>query len=185
QRLALVQSMLLEFIPITMRKSKCCEMDETMENVKKDVNECAERVGEDNITNHQARVQVLETKTKDLEGKVLDLEARSRRSNLRLVNLPEGAEGEDACAFLEKWLQEVLNLAPLRTTLTLERAHRLGQRSTSNTVAPRTLIMKFLNYKVTVIRAARTKGQILFKNHPVRFYGDLAAGVHKKTKSLL
>ena len=32
---------------------------------------------------------------------MLDLEARTRRSNLRLVNLPEGAEGEDAGAFLK------------------------------------------------------------------------------------
>lgn len=164
-----------------------------MENVKRDVNECVERVGEaevrvsaaeDNITSLIARAQALEDKNKDLEEKVLDLEARSRRSNLRLVNLPEGAEGEDACAFLEKWLPEVLNLAPLRTPLILERAHRVGQKSTSNTAAPRTLIMKFLNYKdkTTVTRAARAKGQILFKNHPVRFYEDLAAGVHKKQK---
>lgn len=164
-----------------------------IENVRKDVNECAERVGEaevristaeDSITNLQASVQALENKNKDLEEKVLDLEARSRRSNLRLVNLPEGAEGEDACAFLENWLPEALNLAPLRTALTLERAHRVGQKSTSNTAAPRTLIMKFLNYrdKTTVIRAARAKGQILFKNHPVRFYEDLATGVHKRQK---
>lgn len=164
-----------------------------IENVKKEVNECAGRVGEaevrisateDSITSLQARVQALENKNKDLEEKVLDLETRSRRSNLRLVNLPEGAEGEDACAFLESWLPEALNLGPLRTALTLERAHRVGQKGTSNTAAPRTLIMKFLNYKdkTTVIRAARAKGQTLFKNHPVRFYEDLATGVHKKQK---
>lgn len=78
-----------------------------IKNVKKDVNECAERVGEaevwlsateDSITSLQARVQALENKNKDLEEKMLDLDAR--RSNLRLVNLPEGAEGEDACSEL-------------------------------------------------------------------------------------
>ncbi|KAL0194880.1 hypothetical protein M9458_008452, partial [Cirrhinus mrigala] len=164
-----------------------------IETVRKDVNECAKRVGEaevwisateDSITTLEAKVRTLENNNKDLEDKVLDLEARSRRSNLRLVNLPEGAEGEDACVFLENWLPEVLNLAPLRTALTLERAHRVGQKSTSNTVAPRTMIMKFLNYKdkMIVIRAARAKGQILFKNRPVRFYEDLATGVHKKQK---
>lgn len=164
-----------------------------IENVKKEVDECAERVGEaeiristaeDSVANLQVRVQALENKNKDLEEKVLDLETRSRRSNLRLVNLPEGAEGEDACTFLEKWIPEALNLASLRTTLTIERAHRIGQKKTPNTTTPRTLIMKFLNYKdkSTVIRAARAKGQVLFKNHPVRFYEDLAAGVHKKQK---
>lgn len=81
------------------------------------MNECAERVGEaevrisaaEDITSLPARVQALQNKDKDLEGKVLDLEARPRRSKLRLVNLPEGAEGEDVCAFLGKWLPEALN----------------------------------------------------------------------------
>ncbi|XP_041641742.1 uncharacterized protein LOC121508745 [Cheilinus undulatus] len=106
----------------------------------------------------------------------------------RLVNLPEGAKGEDACAFLENWLPEALNLAPSRSALILERAHRVGQKSTSNIAAPRTLIMKFLNYKdkTTVMRASRAKGQILFENNLVRFYEDLATGVHKKqNKSLM
>ena len=67
-------------------------------------------------------------------------------------------------------------MEPLRTALTSERAHQVSQKMTSNTTAQRTLIMKFLNYKdkTTVIRATRAKGQILFKNHPVR------SGVHKK-----
>ena len=165
-----------------------------IENVKNDVNECTERVSEaeiristadDSIASLQASIQALEKKqNKCLEEKVLDLEARSRRSNLRLVNLPKGAEGEDACAFLENWLPEVLNLAPLCTALIVERAHRVGVRSTSNTAAPRTLIMKFLNYKdkTTVIKAARAKRPILFKNHQVRLYEALTTGLHKKQK---
>ena len=103
---------------------------------------------------------------------------------MRLVNLPEGVEGEDACAFLENWLPKALNLAPLRTTLIVERAHWFGLKSSSNTTAPRTLIMKFLNYKdkTTVIKAARAKRPILFKNHQVRLYEDLTTGVHKRQK---
>ncbi|KAK5602503.1 hypothetical protein CRENBAI_010368 [Crenichthys baileyi] len=78
-----------------------------IDNVKKDVSECAKRVLEADVrisaaeTSLQARVQALEN-NKELEGKVRDLKTRSRRSNQRLVNLPEGAEGEDAYAFLEK-----------------------------------------------------------------------------------
>lgn len=163
-----------------------------IENVRKDITDCAERVTqaemristtEDNVTELQDKVQSLEGKNKDLEEKALDLEARSRCSNLRLVNLPEGAEGEDACAFLESWIPEVLQLAPLHTKLTMERAHRIGPRTESN-ASSRMLIMKFLNYKdkETVVRAAKTKRQVLYKNHSVRFYQDMAAGVHKKQK---
>lgn len=116
---------------------------------------------------------------------MLDLEARSRRSNVRLVNLPEGAEGEDTCGFLESWIPEVLELQSLRGKITVERAHRLGPRRQHKTDStPRTLIMKFLNYKdkEAVMKAARAKTQVLYKNHPVRFYQDTTAETHKKIK---
>ncbi|XP_049329397.1 interferon-induced very large GTPase 1-like [Astyanax mexicanus] len=52
------------------------------------------------------------------------------------------------------------------------------------TNSPRTVIMKFLNYKdkEAVLKAAKVKEQILYKNQPVRFYQDLAAGVHRRRK---
>lgn len=95
-----------------------------IESVRKDITDCAERVteaetristAEDNVISLQTKVQVLENKKKDLEVKLLDLETRSRRSNLRLINLLEGAEGDDTCAFLESWLPDTLELPPGRT----------------------------------------------------------------------
>lgn len=163
-----------------------------IENVRKDITDCAERVTEaetristteDNVASLQTKVQVLENKNKDLEEKLLDLETRSRRSNLRLVNLPEGAEGDDACGFLENWLPDALELSLGRTKLTVERAHRIGPRA-HNSPSPRTLIMKFLNFrdKELVMRAAKTKREVRYKNQAVRFFQDVAAGVHKKQK---
>ncbi|CAI5677371.1 unnamed protein product [Oreochromis niloticus] len=163
-----------------------------IESVRKDITDCIERVTEaetristteDNVASLQTKVQVLENKNKDLEDTLLDLETRSRCSNLRMVNLPEGAEGEDACAFLESWLPDALELPPGRTKLTVERAHRVGPRNHNNP-APRTLIMKFLSFKdkEVVMRAAKSKREVRYKNQTVRFYQDVAAGVHKKQK---
>lgn len=44
--------------------------------------------------------------------------------------------------------------------------------------------MKFLNFrdKELVMRAAKTKREVRYKNQTVRFYQDVAAGVHKKQK---
>ena len=166
-----------------------------VESIRQDIMDCSERVTqtemrisstEDDVTELQVKIKSLEGKNKTLEEKVLDLEARSRRSNVRLVNLPEGAEGSDACGFLESWIPEALDLMPLRAKLTIERAHRLGPRRDHTTKsAPRTLIMKFLNYKdkEAVMRAAKTKQQILYKNQPVRFYQDMAADMHKKVRA--
>lgn len=166
-----------------------------VENVRKDIMDCSERVTqtevrisstEDDVTELQAKIKSLEGKNKTLEEKVLDLEAQSRRSNVRLVNLPEGAEGTDVCGFLERWIPEALELAPLRGMFTIERAHRLGPRRDHTTKStPRTLIMKFLNYKdkEAVMRAAKTKRQILYKNQQVQFYQDMAAEMHKKVRA--
>lgn len=105
---------------------------------------------EDNVSSVQTKVQILEKDKKDLEGKILNLEPISRGSNLRLVNLPEGAKGEDACSFLENWLPDALDLK-----LTVKRAHKFCSRE-YNSHSPRTLIMTFLNLrdKELVTRAA-------------------------------
>lgn len=49
---------------------------------------------------------------------------------------------------------------------------------------PRTLIMKFLNYKdkQAVIAATRAKKDIRYKDQQVRFYTDLATGIHQLRK---
>lgn len=105
-------------------------------------------------------MQKLESQNKGLEDKLLDLEARSRLNNLRLVNLPEGAEGKDTAAFLEKWIPEALGTT-LQSAVVLERAHRIGQMRDAR--APlRTLIMRFHNYKdkMEIMAAVRAKKEI-------------------------
>ncbi|RVE70636.1 hypothetical protein OJAV_G00066540 [Oryzias javanicus] len=165
-----------------------------VEDIKKELSDCAERVTvaevrisntEDDISALRAKVSAMEAKGKALEEKVLDLESRSRRNNLRLVNLPEGAEGQDPCLFLEKWLPEALGTEKLQTPLIIERAHRIGPRNDGN-APPRTLIMRFLNYKdkLAVVSAARVQKEVRYKEQRVRLYPDLAAGVHQLQKQL-
>ncbi|KAK7938826.1 hypothetical protein WMY93_002152 [Mugilogobius chulae] len=75
-------------------------------------------------------VDKLEKRNRVLEDKVLDLEARSRLNNVRLVNLPEGAEGADPCSFIESWLPDALDMAPMRVPIVVEKAapHRTEER---------------------------------------------------------
>ena len=57
------------------------------------------------------------------ENKLLDQEGRSRRKNLRIYNVPEGAEGSAMVEFMEKLLRDTLEIPPT-TSLDIERAHR-------------------------------------------------------------
>lgn len=167
-----------------------------IQDIKNDVKSCANRVTqaeerisgtEDSVSVLQASVKKLETEVRVLTSRVEDQDNRSRRSNLRLINLPEGAEGKDACAFMESWLPEALGIEPLRSPLIIERCHRLpGPKKLDRNggTAPKALIMKFLNFKdkVLVQEAARRKGKVLYKNYPVMFFPDLSAEVHKQRR---
>lgn len=116
----------------------------TITDVKKQMQECMGRIAhaeqrisdaEDNINELLTKVSTLENPVKTLTVKVDDLECRSTRNNVRLVGLLEKAEGQDAAAFLERWLLGALGLEPV-----IERVHRICTLPpNSNTGRPRTL----------------------------------------------
>lgn len=158
------------------------------------VKEAEERISgaEDEIVQLKGHVKTLQSQMEKLTEKADDLENRSRRNNLRVTGLPEKEEGNDACAFLEKWLPRVLEM-DVNEPLILERAHRVGQMrgkgddhgNRDASAPPRTLIMRFLNFKQKeqVFRAARAKGSIQYKDHSIRFYLDVSAEVHRKQRA--
>ncbi len=170
-----------------------------VDNVSKEIKECTGRisqtetcisVNEDNVFALRTTCSALEEKVKSLTAKVVALEGHSRRNNLRLINLPEGAERKDACSFLEQWLPEALDMGPLRSPVTIERAHRVTGRSgpVTSSPVPRALIKKFLSHhdRIRVVNAAKAKGnngnKILSKNIPVLLFPDLPTDIHKQQK---
>uniref|UniRef100_A0A3Q1C1U7 L1 transposable element RRM domain-containing protein n=1 Tax=Amphiprion ocellaris TaxID=80972 RepID=A0A3Q1C1U7_AMPOC len=133
----------------------------------------------------------MKTTMEELARKVDDLENRSRRSNLRLVGLPEFKEQGDMCAFLEKWILKTLGQDNFPQPPVIERAHRVGgpirghaPGSRESTARPRAVVMKFLNFadKVRVIQAARKKGNIFVDNNKVMFFPDLSSDLLKRRK---
>lgn len=70
---------------------------------------------EDRISTNKDDLASLKTQTTNMKAameelalKVDDLENQARRSNIRLVGLPESTEGCDMHAYLEKWFPETL-----------------------------------------------------------------------------
>ena len=94
---------------------------------------------EEDVTILQQKVKQLEGTTEMLRNKIQDQEDRARRSNLRLIGLPEKTEGPDMCSFLENWLPKLLG-DTLTPTPVIERAHRVGQANTSRSSAPRPIV---------------------------------------------
>lgn len=173
------------------------EIMDGIDRIKTDLVDIKERLtaakgrisdAEDATTQLTSKVTLLETKVRGLTEKNEDLENRSRRSNLRLIGLPEKMEGKDAEAFLEKWLPDVLGDETFPSPVKIERAHRIPSgpvRSTNPAAPPRPLIMKFLNFKdkVRVMKAAQEKGRILHENKQVKFFSDFSAEVQRQRKA--
>uniref|UniRef100_A0A8C9ZZF1 L1 transposable element RRM domain-containing protein n=1 Tax=Sander lucioperca TaxID=283035 RepID=A0A8C9ZZF1_SANLU len=81
----------------------------------------------------------------NLRQKVAEMEDRSWRANLRLVGLPESAEGENAIRFLQdnlpRWIPSLAG-----EKIEIQRAHRIFTTQ-DRTSHPRTLIFRLLRYQ--------------------------------------
>lgn len=118
-----------------------------------------------------------------LTDKTEDLENRSRRSNIRIINVLEQAEGRDTVGFLEKFIPQILGNNNFTSPATLERAHRIGKKSDR----PRLLVAKFLNFrdKEKVLRLARSKGEMSYENKKISFYPDYSADLQRRRDEFL
>lgn len=92
-----------------------------------------------------------------MEEKLVDIEGRSRRNNVRIYGVPEGAEKDSPTmtVFLEKLLRENLHL-PGDAPFQIERAHRsLGKQPPAD-AQPRSIVVKFLSFtmKEQIVRQA-------------------------------
>ena len=117
------------------------------------------------------------------ENKVLDQEGRSRRENLRVYNVPEGAEGLAMVEFVEKLLRDTLEI-PQTTSLDIDRAHRaLAPRPPGDREdKPRSIIIKFLRFKTKeeILRKAWGKKKVLFIGRLIYLDQDYPPAVLQK-----
>lgn len=142
---------------------------------------------QDDINSLRAQSNTMKVALEELVLKVDDLENRARRSNLRLVGLPEEKEGANMCTFLEKWIPEVLGEHSFPALITIERAHQIGRVNETgdrSSVRPRVVVMKFLNYadKSRVLKAARSAGHLSCDNQRISFFPDVSTDLLKRRK---
>lgn len=87
----------------------------------------------DQLAALEATVSTLQKQASMLTDKCEDLEGRARRNNIRLVGVPEGAEGGQPTEFVSQLLKDTLGLEekPL-----LDRAHRTFVPNPGKRAAP-------------------------------------------------
>lgn len=140
---------------------------------------------ESNIDDLTERVKALEAANTLLREKMDDQENRLRRSNLRVVGIPESAEGADMIQFMSQLIPSLLGRENFPSSPVIERAHRSPTQRPKDRDTPRPIIMKMLNFqdKMKIIRLARAKRKVEFNGSRVYFNPDLSADLARRHKS--
>ncbi len=122
------------------------ELREELESIATAAKQTLDRVDSVQAAAREDRRTVtdLRNQLERLNEKMTDIADRSRRNNIRLVGLPEGAEGPNAAGFLRanlsKWIPSLRG-----RDIEIDRAHRVydGGRGSDR---PRTLIFRVLRW---------------------------------------
>ncbi len=133
------------------------ELREELEVIATAVKQTHDRVDSVQAAAREDRRAVtdLRNQLERLTEKMTDMEDRSRRNNVRLVGLPDGAEGSNAAGFLRvnlsKWIPSLKG-----RDIEIDRAHRVydGGRGSDR---PRTLIFHVLRWhdRSEILKGAR------------------------------
>ncbi|KAF7654484.1 hypothetical protein LDENG_00069270 [Lucifuga dentata] len=147
---------------------------------------------EERIVSAEARIQILEEVLSELvrlqmkmEAKLTDLEGRSRRDNVRIHGVKEGAEENTTSmiTFVEDLLMKGPEL-PNSTVLNTERAHRVLAPKPPAEAPPRSIVVKFASYRVKdeVLRHVWQKKGFDFQEKRIHLDHDYAPELLRKRK---
>lgn len=140
---------------------------------------------EDTVAGLELRVAEAEKKIKIMADSMDDMENRSRRDNIRILNLEEGTEGKRPIQFFESWLPTVLGLegSPgTKSRIKIDRAHRsLGPRG----ARPRPVIIKLHNSrdKPRIMAALRAKPNLEYEGKKIFIHQDLSNAVRERRRA--
>ncbi|KAM4578642.1 uncharacterized protein V3H82_008008 [Fundulus diaphanus] len=156
-------------------------------NVHQKIKETEDRVDlvEERAENMEQILSKMAELISQQQEKLLDQEGRSRRENIRIYNVPEGAEGSSIRDFVDKLIKDTLEIEPTME-LDIERAHRAlapppaGDRNNR----PRSIVVKFLRSrtKEEILRKAWGKKGVLLHGKPIYFDHDYPPTVLQKRK---
>lgn len=111
----------------------------------------------------------------DLAFKTLDLENRSRRTNIRLRGLPESITNEELENTAKCIFNQYLDLPP-ESELKIDRIHRVPAGRPKSADRPRDVLCSMHHYtqKESIMRAAWTKGSLDHKGTPIHLLQDVS-----------
>lgn len=134
------------------------------------------------LTVAESTIKTLQNHNQSLLDRIDDLENRSRRANLRILNIPEGSEdGKDPVKFMSEALMQAMGPEVFAAPPELERAHRTPTSRSGRRSSPRTFLVCFSRFqqKEAALRWARNH-ELTYQGTTIRVYQDVSAMLAKK-----
>lgn len=158
--------------------------------LEKRVVDAEERItaAEDSNTVHGKAIGFLLQREAQLLERCEDLENRHRRQNLRLYQIPEGCEGRDMIAFIEKLLPKVLTSLPLtEADIGIDRAHRALMPKPKTNDPPRSIVIKFADYTVKeqILQHAWRQRTVKMGEKQIYFDNDYSPELQRKRAQVI
>lgn len=160
-------------------------IDNDLKEMGNRIEETEQRVSE--MEDFRTEVKEVLSHTLELQEHVQtqlnDLEARSRRNNIRIHGILEGVEGDNIVDFIERFIKT--ELAFPDTSLGIQRCHRsLGPKPPQD-ASPRSVVVYFLEFKIKelVLRSAWNKKDIQYNGRRVFFEQDYTSDTLAKRKA--
>ncbi|KAJ1192461.1 hypothetical protein NDU88_001768 [Pleurodeles waltl] len=121
-----------------------------------------------------------------LHSKLIELEARSQRDNIRLFGFPEHAEGTDIPSFLLSVLPKLTETV-FEPPLEFQRAHRLGPKRKDGTSKPRPAIACLLRHEQVhqLLSAAQAHRPFKTDGYEIRITDDFSRETNERRKGFL
>lgn len=167
------------------------EINGKLDNIAGDIQGLSERMDEAESRVYQVESWAEEAtialgscleQQKKLQQKIIDLESRSRRNNIRVFGLAEGEETNPTTKFLDTSLKTQLQI-PEDIDLKIQRAHRSLATKPPPEAPPRPFIINFSEYstKEMVLKEAWKK-KIKVGSRFIYFDHDYPAEIVKRRK---
>ena len=168
------------------------ELNQALGDIRGDLKSTATRVeeAEQHVAELEERnldledsLRQMQQKQETLQTKMTDLEARSRRNNVRIYGIPEGEEENNMMDFVAKLLKSEL-ATPSELDLKIQRCHRALAPRPPREAPPRSIIINFHKYKTKelILSSAWKKKEVFYKGTRVYFDHDFPTEVVKKRR---
>lgn len=160
---------------------------ERTDKLEQEIIDAKQRVSdnEDQLQRHERAIRHLLHQEAKLSAKCEEYESRSRRNNVRIYGIKEGEEKNDMIPFITGMIRTSFKL-PEDMDLGIERAHRSLMVKPKDSAPPRSIIVRFLDYRVKekVLQMAWSNRGIMYQGQKIYFDQDYTAEIQQKRKQV-